>query len=125
MTRRQAVVTCMAAVFLCAETAPVRVAPGVAEERLVYRVPPVYPALARRARIQGTVKFTAIIDEKGAVKDLTLISGHPFLVKAANDAVKQWRYRPISQNGRRAAFTTTIEVTFILPDVPRRGTVQV
>ena len=52
---------------------------GVSEGLLVKQVPPIYPPLARQARIQGTVVLQAIIDKDGSVKNLQLVSGHPML----------------------------------------------
>jgi TonB family protein len=66
----------------------------------VRRVEPVYPPLAKQARIQGTVRFTAVTDEDGQVQDLQLISGHPLLVESAREAVMQWEYRPTLLNGK-------------------------
>jgi periplasmic protein TonB len=99
-----------------AQTPPIAVPPGIQEERLIYRVPPVYPKLPKQVRIHGIVKLTAVIDENGAVQRLKVVSGHPLLVKAAFDAVKQWRYRPTTRNGVPVAVMTTIYVTF--PDAP-------
>src|ERR1700693_3110485 len=65
----------------------------------VRKVEAVYPPLAKQARIQGTVRFTAIIDKDGQVQDLQLISGHPLLVNSAREAVNQWEYRPMLLNG--------------------------
>lgn len=89
-------------------------APDIEQPRLVYQVRPVYPKLAREARIQGTVRLSARISKEGTVDRLRLISGHPFLVKAAMDAVRQWRYRPMLHFGVPVSFTTEIEVPFSL-----------
>lgn len=61
----------------------------VQSAKLIKKLVPVYPSLARQARIQGTVKFTAIIGKDGTIQNLTLVSGHPLLVQNAQDAVKQ------------------------------------
>ena len=100
--------------FLPAQLVPLRVSPEAQEQRLIYSVCPVYPKLAKEARIQGTVRLVALIDEFGNVKGLKLISGHPFLVKAAMDAVKQWRYRPAMYGGVPVPVITIISVTFSL-----------
>ena len=76
--------------------------------------PPVYPALARQARIQGSVVLHAIIDKDGKVAQLEVISGHPLLVQSALDAVKQWRYKPTLLNGDPVEVDTTITVTFTM-----------
>lgn len=86
----------------------------VQEARLIHKVIPVYPPLARQARISGTVRFTAIIAIDGSVQKLTVVSGHPLLVQAATDAVKQWRYRPTLLNGEPVEVDAPINVIFIL-----------
>ena len=79
------------------------------EVALLRRVDPVYPPLAKQARIQGNVRFDAVINSSGQVEKLTLISGHPLLISAARDAIFQWQYsRPVS------SVHTVIEVNFVL-----------
>ena len=78
------------------------------------RVDPVYPPLAKQAQIQGVVRFNAVIDREGAVKNLSVISGHPLLVPAAVEAVKQWGYQPTFRNGNAVEVTTQIDVNFVL-----------
>ena len=58
------------------------------------------------------MRLAALIDDTGTVERLRLISGHPFLVKATFDAVKQWLYRPAMYNGVPVAVVTIIDVTF-------------
>ena len=81
---------------------------------LLHRVEPVYPPMARTARVQGAVVLEAIIKKEGIMKDLRLISGHPLLVPAAVEAVSQWRYRPYVLNGEAIEVETQITVNFIL-----------
>jgi protein TonB len=77
-------------------------------------VEPVYPPLARQALIDGTVRFTAIIGGDGHILNLQLVSGHPLLVPAAQDAVRQWVYRPTLLNGTPVEVVTQIDVPFTL-----------
>jgi len=84
------------------------------EGNLIYRVQPVYPPAARTARIQGAVVIKAIIDKDGTITNLKVQSGHPFLVKAALDAVSRWRYRPYVLNGEAVEVETQVTVNFIL-----------
>jgi protein TonB len=81
---------------------------------LISQPRPVYPPLAKQARIQGTVRFTAIIGKDGTIQNLTLISGHPLLVQSATEAVKQWRYKPTLLNGEPVEVVTQIDVNFTL-----------
>jgi protein TonB len=66
------------------------------------------------ASIQGAVKLDAIINKDGTIQDLKVISGHPLLVKAALDAVRQWRYQPTLLNGKHVEVATEIDVNFSL-----------
>lgn len=86
----------------------------VQDARIINKVIPPYPPLARQARISGTVRFTAIIARDGSIQNLTLVSGHPLLVRAATDAVRQWRYRPTLLNGEPVEVIAPIEVIFTL-----------
>jgi protein TonB len=81
---------------------------------LVSQPRPVYPPLAKQARIQGVVRFTAIIGRDGTIQNLTLVSGHPLLVSSAQEAVKQWRYKPTLLNGEPVEVVTQIDVNFTL-----------
>jgi protein TonB len=85
-----------------------------AEGNLVFRVQPIYPPLARQARIQGTVELRAIISKTGTIENLTVVSGHPMLVKSALEAVRQWRYRPYLLNGDPIEVETSVTVNFLL-----------
>lgn len=82
--------------------------------RLIKRVEPVYPALARQARISGTVELTGIIGTDGRIKELRVLRGHPLLAKAALDAVRQWIYEATLLNGEPVEVIAPITVTFRL-----------
>jgi periplasmic protein TonB len=84
------------------------------EGNLIRRVEPVYPPLARSARIQGRVVLAAVISKAGTIENLRTLSGHPMLVPAAVDAVSQWRYRPYILNGEPVEVETQITVNFTL-----------
>jgi protein TonB len=84
------------------------------EGNLVRRVQPDYPALARSARIQGQVLLSAVISKDGAIQNLQVLAGHPMLVRAAVDAVRQWRYRPYILNNEPVEVETRIAVNFSL-----------
>src|SRR3970040_1170970 len=88
----------------------IRVGGQVQSARLVNQPRPVYPPLARQARIQGTVRLEAVINKEGGIEELKVVSGHPLLIKAAQDAVLQWRYQPTMLNGVAVEVITTIDV---------------
>ena len=92
----------------------VRISQGVTRGQIIAKVEPPYPVIARAARVQGDVVLRAIISKTGVIANLELLSGHPMLVPAALDAVKQWRYRPFLLNGEPVEVETTITVTFSL-----------
>ena len=92
----------------------VRVSQGVTQGLLIRKVQPAYPALARQARIQGTVLLQAEISKTGDIINLQAISGHPMLVPAAVEAVKQWKYKPYILNGEPVEVDTQITVNFTL-----------
>jgi protein TonB len=85
-----------------------------AEGNLVHKVQPAYPQIARMARIQGPVQLHAIISKDGTIENLVVESGHPMLVAAAINAVKQWRYRPYLLNHEPVEVETEITVNFVL-----------
>ncbi len=91
-----------------------RVGGQVQEARLIRRREPIYPPLARQARIQGVVRLEAVIGPDGRVEKVQAISGPPLLRQAAIDAVKDWVYEPSRLNGRPVRVTTQIEINFTL-----------
>ncbi len=95
-------------------SAPMRIGTGVAAANLISKVTPPYPELAKSARIQGAVEFRALISKEGNIENLQVLRGHPLLVKAATDAVLQWKYRPTLLNGEPVEVITDILVNFTL-----------
>jgi periplasmic protein TonB len=90
------------------------------EGNLICKVQPTYPALARSARIQGTVMLQAVISKQGTIENLIVLTGHPMLVPAAIDAVRQWHYRPYILNNEPVEVETQITVNFSLAETDRR-----
>jgi TonB family protein len=95
-------------------SAQIRVGPATQERKLVYAPEPEYPARAREARIQGTVRFNVLIGEDGTVKKIRLVGGHPLLIGAARETVVQYRYEPTLWNGAPVEVITIIDVNFVL-----------
>ena len=93
---------------------PFRVSSGVAEGRLLAPIQPIYPAIAKAARIQGTVVIEAIISKQGLVKEAHIVSGQPMLARAALAAVSRARYQPYKLNGEPVEVETTISINFVL-----------
>jgi len=92
----------------------IRVGGNVQQAKLVRQPRPVYPPLAKQARIQGVVKLNAIISRDGTIQNLSVLSGHPLLVPSAMEAVKQWVYQPTLLNGEPVEVVTQIDVNFTL-----------
>jgi protein TonB len=92
----------------------IRVGGNVQQANLIRQPKPVYPPLAKAARVQGTVKFEAVIAKDGTIQNLHVISGPPLLVNAALEAVKQWQYKPTLLNSEPVEVITTIDVNFTL-----------
>jgi TonB family protein len=91
---------------------------NVQQAKLISQPRPVYPPLAKQARIQGVVRLAALIGADGTIKELQVISGHPLLVPAATDAVQQWVYQKTLLNGEPVEVITEIDVNFTLSDQP-------
>lgn len=81
---------------------------------LIHRVEPQYPASARALHIEGDVVIKAFIGRAGEIERVQVVSGHPFLARAAIDAVQQWKYRPYYLNGEPIDVETQITVKFVL-----------
>jgi TonB family protein len=92
----------------------IRVGANVQQSKLISQPHPVYPPEAKLAGIQGVVKFNATIAKDGTMQHLEVVSGHPLLVQAAMEAVKQWVYEPTLLNGQPVEIQTQIEVNFTL-----------
>ena len=93
-----------------------KISQGVSQGLLIKRVQPRYPANALAMRIQGAVQLQATINKEGNISNLKVITGDPVLVRAASDAVKQWRYKPYYLNGEPVDIETQITVNFKLPN---------
>ena len=93
---------------------PLKIGGHVLEAKLLNRVIPVYPPLAKATRTQGLVQLVGVIGRDGTVQRLEVVSGHPMLAKAALEAVRQWLYRPTLLNGEPTEVIAPIEVRFIL-----------
>lgn len=95
-------------------SAPVPVGGDVQMAKVIRKVLPEYPPIARSARISGVVRLVGIIAKDGTIRNLQLVSGHPLLARAAMDAVRQWVYKPTLLDGVPVEVIAPIEVTFTL-----------
>ncbi len=92
----------------------IRVSAEVQASKLVLKPEAVYPPEAKQARIQGSVRFDAMIGPGGDVENLTLITGHPLLIPAAIEAVRRYRYQPTLLNGVPTQVIAPVAVSFVL-----------
>ena len=92
----------------------INISGGVAVGMLLQKITPVYPPIAKAARVQGTVVLQATISKTGRLKNLQVVSGPAMLQQAALDAVRQWRYKPYLLNNEPVEVETTVNVIFTL-----------
>jgi TonB family protein len=100
----------------------VRMVPKAAQASLIYQVPPVYPPIAKTAHISGTILLHCMIGKDGTVQEVQYVSGPPVLMKAAMDAVRQWKYKPTLIDGKPVQVDTTVGVVFALGGSPSSAT---
>jgi TonB family protein len=96
----------------------VHIGGNVQAAKLINRVQPVYPEEARQAHIQGTVRLHLVLAKDGSVAQVQVVSGHPLLVQAAVDAVRQRCYQPTLLNGEPVEVDTVVDVVFALTPTP-------
>jgi len=96
----------------------IRVGGNVQSAKLVKKGKVVYPPEAKAARIQGTVRFNVTIAPDGKITNIELVAGHPMLVQAALEGVRQWEYEPTHLNGKPVAVMTMVDVNFTLSEMP-------
>lgn len=89
---------------------------NTAHLKILNRVEPVYPPVAKSTRVQGAVILTVVIGKDGGIHQINVLSGHPFLVDAAVAAVKQWRYQPYVFNGEPVEIQSEISVNFSIAE---------
>jgi protein TonB len=91
-----------------------QVSTGVLQGMLIAPIRPVYPVIAKAARVQGTVVVEAVISRTGTIESLHVVSGPEMLQKAALEAIREARYRPFRLNGEPTDVETMITVNFRL-----------
>lgn len=93
---------------------PVKVADLPVPPHKTVDVRPIYPDIARAARVQGLVVMEAVLDPSGRITQLRVIRSVPMLDEAAMDAVRQWRYTPTMYYGKPVSVLMTITINFTL-----------
>jgi TonB family protein len=94
---------------------PVRVGGEVKQPHQISSAMPVYPSVARAAKVEGDVVIRTTIDERGRVSHMDIVSGPMALRQAAQDALRQWRYQPSLLNGQPISVQMEVTIRFRLP----------
>lgn len=97
-----------------AAQSPIHVEAADAQKHLATHVDPVYPAIAKAARVQGQVEIAIVIDRDGNVVSEKIVSGPPMLRQAALDAIRKWQFKPFEIRGTATSASTTLTVPFSL-----------
>ncbi len=92
---------------------PIRIGHGVKAPRVIFAPDPVFPVLARQARISGAVVIDAVIDTQGNVVEMRTVSGHPILALAAIEALRRWKYEPTILGGEAIPVELLVTLTFV------------
>jgi TonB family protein len=92
----------------------VSISSGIAVGLLMQRTTPIYPPMAKNARVSGTVVIQATISRNGTIENPRVVSGPAMLRQSALDAVKTWRFRPYMLSGEPVEVETTVNVNFSL-----------
>lgn len=85
-----------------------------ANDRIIEKVAPEYPLAARQGHMEGPVTVHVVISREGRVQKMTPLSGNPYLLVAAMEAIGKWRYKPYTLNGVRVEFETDVNLRFSL-----------
>lgn len=102
------------ATVMCGQNAPKRLSRSEATSAIVSKTQPEYPPMARQLKLEGTVELEAIISEQGTVDDVRIVTGNPVLTKAAAQAVKKWKFTPITEGGKPTKAVAPLSLTFKL-----------
>ena len=95
-----------------AEKPGAQVSAEVMQRLLVHRVDPVYPAEARKGKLEGTIALDIVIGRDGSVVSIHALNGPEILARAAMDALRWWKFEPYRINGEPAVVETTVAVEF-------------
>jgi protein TonB len=96
------------------DSGPLKVASDIQSLRIVDQVKPAYPELAKLSRTEGAVALNVLIGKDGKVVKADIVSGPPLLTRAAQEAVRQWKYKPTIVNGGPVEVVTEVTVQFHL-----------
>ena len=111
ITRCLIVASAIAAACL-AQDSPRKVSKTEGLNNLTTKTQVDYPPMARQLKIEGPVELEAVVDEKGTVEKVNIVSGNPVLTRPAADAVKKWKYAPFTADGKPVKAVVPVSMTF-------------
>lgn len=91
-----------------------KVSRSEAETAVLTRVQPEYPPAARQLRIQGAVELEAMVNAAGDVEKVNIVSGNPVLTRPAAEAVKKWKFKHFTIDGKAVSADVPVTITFKL-----------
>ena len=91
-----------------------KVSRAEAENAAVTKVQPVYPMTARQLKIQGVVELEAVVTTTGDVDKVNIVSGNPVLTKPAVEALRKWKFKPFTLNGKAIERVVQVSMSFKL-----------
>lgn len=106
--------TVLWAAAMSGQEAPKKLTKGEAASSVVSKVQPDYPPVARQLKLEGTVEVEAVISEQGTVEDVRILSGNPVLTKAAAQAVRKWKFTPVTDSGKPTKAVLPLSLVFKL-----------
>ena len=83
-----------------------------AMKSVISRVNPEYPPMAKQLKLEGDAQLDVVVDESGSVEKVTVVSGNPILTKAAEDAVRKWKFTPFTADGKTVKALAPVTVSF-------------
>jgi protein TonB len=106
-----ALIALLGAVAL-AQDAPKKITRSEALSALATKVQPDYPPMARQLKIQGTVELEALVTETGEVAKVEIVSGNPVLTAPSVQAVRRWKFKPFTEDGKAIRVLAPITLDF-------------
>ena len=92
----------------------VHIPPAELEQFVTRKTTPVYPMIAKAAGVQGMVVLDVVVDSKGTLQKVTIVNGSALLARAAEDALRQWRFNPYMVDGNPVEMESQIAMNFRL-----------
>jgi protein TonB len=103
------------AVCLFAQKEPKKLSKAEALNDVITRVQPEYPVVARQLKLGGEVEVEVVITEEGVTENVRIVSGNPVLTKPCVEALKRWKFKPFTENGKAIKAVADLTFTFQRP----------